>query len=151
MHRPIPRALATILLLTAAGCALPEVRPLVSGPTPGPSPYGPWYEQHWQVNAVMIEPADADALAAAEEAAAEDAVVEEGYADTDAADTDAYADGGVGSEDAVIPPDDNYEPLPPSEPGAANPAEPLDSSLDAAPAPPRRPAGPARTGDPVRY
>jgi len=143
MRRPDMRALATILLLTcAAGCALPEVRPLTEGPTPGPSPYGPWYEQHWQVNAVMLEPADADTMAAIEQdAAAEDAYADEAYAD------EAYVDSG----DPAIPPDDSYEPLPASEPGAAEPYRGADDGYDPSPEQPRRPARGTDSGEPVRY
>ncbi len=43
-----------LLGLVGAGCSLPEVYPLVAGPTGGPSPYGAWYEQHWATNAVLL-------------------------------------------------------------------------------------------------
>jgi hypothetical protein len=65
---------ATALLAGVAGCGLPEVLPLAGGTTSGPSPYGPWYEQHWATNAVLLAATDqpgsgskADDVAAFEE------------------------------------------------------------------------------------
>jgi hypothetical protein len=48
------------LVLTAglAGCSLPEVLPLTGATTPGPSPYGVWYEQHWATNSVLLAATD---------------------------------------------------------------------------------------------
>lgn len=61
---------AAVLLAGLAGCSLPEVLPLVDGTTSGPSPYGPWYEQHWATNSVLLAAADepnADAIPTDEE------------------------------------------------------------------------------------
>lgn len=49
---------AVALVAGLGGCALPEVLPLVEGSTSGPSPYGPWYEQHWATNSVLLAAAD---------------------------------------------------------------------------------------------
>lgn len=49
---------AAMLLAGVAGCSLPEVLPLAGGTTAGPSPYGPWYEQHWATNSVLLAAAD---------------------------------------------------------------------------------------------
>lgn len=49
---------AGALVSGLGGCALPEVLPLVEGSTSGPSPYGPWYEQHWATNSVLLAAAD---------------------------------------------------------------------------------------------
>jgi hypothetical protein len=53
-------ASAAIAASTAgvAGCSLPEVLPLAGGTSPGPSPYGPWYEQHWATNSVLLAATD---------------------------------------------------------------------------------------------
>ncbi|MFN2375892.1 MAG: hypothetical protein ABR538_05095 [Candidatus Binatia bacterium] len=49
---------AGALVAGLGGCALPEVLPLAEGSTSGPSPYGPWYEQHWATNSVLLAAAD---------------------------------------------------------------------------------------------
>ena len=49
---------AAALVAGLGGCSLPEVLPLAGGTTSGPSPYGPWYEQHWATNAVLLAAAD---------------------------------------------------------------------------------------------
>lgn len=49
---------AIALAVGLAGCSLPEVLPLTGATTSGPSPYGPWYEQHWATNAVLLAAAD---------------------------------------------------------------------------------------------
>jgi|GEM_PF-1946422 len=54
MRRQILGVVTIVLGLVVAGCSLPEVYPLASGPTGGPSPYGAWYEQHWVTNAILL-------------------------------------------------------------------------------------------------
>ena len=49
---------AAAIVAGLAGCSLPEVLPLAGGTTSGPSPYGPWYEQHWATNSVLLAAAD---------------------------------------------------------------------------------------------
>jgi len=49
---------AAALIAGLAGCSLPEVLPMAAGTTAGPSPYGPWYEQHWATNSVLLAAAD---------------------------------------------------------------------------------------------
>lgn len=56
-HR-LSLAICAAALAGVAGCSLPEVLPLAGNTTPGPSPYGPWYEQHWATNSVLLAAAD---------------------------------------------------------------------------------------------
>ena len=50
---------AGALVAGLAGCALPQVLPVETGAiTPGPSPYGAWYEQRWPANSVLLTAAD---------------------------------------------------------------------------------------------
>ena len=50
---------AGALVAGLAGCALPQVLPVETGAiTPGPSPYGAWYEQHLAANSVLLAAAD---------------------------------------------------------------------------------------------
>jgi hypothetical protein len=58
MRLPATGLLAAVLLAGVAGCSLPEVLPLAGGTTSGPSPYGPWYEQHWATNSVLLAATD---------------------------------------------------------------------------------------------
>jgi len=59
MRKPFTGLLAAAALVAGvAGCSLPEVLPLAGGTTSGPSPYGPWYEQHWATNAVLLAATD---------------------------------------------------------------------------------------------
>jgi hypothetical protein len=50
--------IATLMVAGVSGCALPNVLPLTGATTQGPSPYGPWYEQHWATNSVLLAAAD---------------------------------------------------------------------------------------------
>ena len=72
---------AIALVAGVAGCSLPEVLPLEGGTSSGPSPYGPWYEQHWATNAVLLaaadQPDEGDVDFTAEERAAIDAALAE--------------------------------------------------------------------------
>lgn len=54
MRRPTLGVLVILLGFAVGGCSLAEVYPTVAGPTGGPSPYGAWYEQHWQTNAILL-------------------------------------------------------------------------------------------------
>ncbi len=59
MRKPVTGLLAAAVFVAGvAGCSLPEVLPLAGGTTSGPSPYGPWYEQHWATNAVLLAATD---------------------------------------------------------------------------------------------
>jgi hypothetical protein len=66
-----------------AGCSLPEVLPMASGTSQGPSPYGVWYEQHWATNAVLLAAADQPEV---QQSTNEEAEVDKALADYDAAD-----------------------------------------------------------------
>lgn len=82
--------LAAALLAGVTGCSLPEVLPLAGGTTAGPSPYGPWYEQHWATNSVLLAAADQpdgaiDFQTEVDENAAIDAALAEGMAEIEAA------------------------------------------------------------------
>lgn len=59
MRKPVTGLLAAAAIVAGvAGCSLPEVLPLAGGTTPGPSPYGSWYEQHWATNSVLMSATD---------------------------------------------------------------------------------------------
>lgn len=125
-----------------AGCGLPHVKPVVGGPTAGPSPYGPWYEQHWATNAVLLAAADGSEIsapAAAETAEAEPSA-EEPAPQSSAEITTSQ------SMIADVPPPAIVE-IPPAS------AEGTDANAAAVPAP--RPSVevevPAPADGPVRY
>lgn len=89
-------ALAAAMLATAglAGCSLPHVLPTVTATTPGPSPYGSWYEQHWTTNSVLLAAADQPEITEEIEIS-DDAVIE---------DRMRFEDVGVdGADEASVP------------------------------------------------
>ena len=81
------------LMASMAGCALPQVLPVETGTTSGPSPYGVWYEQHWATNSVLLAAADSPD---SEIEAADDTAVDAAIADFEAAAAaEAEAEGGA--------------------------------------------------------
>lgn len=157
--------LAAALFAGVAGCSLPEVLPLEGGTTSGPSPYGPWYEQHWATNAVLLAAADqpdvdleieVDADAEIEaEAAAIDAALAEGVAEAEAAEAASGEPiAAAGAEAAEFSnstpyqfPSSSFAP-PPAAPAA--PAAPADDLAPPASASPGKTTAPA-DGAPIRY
>lgn len=148
---PMALVAAAALLAGVAGCSLPEVLPLADGPTAGPSPYGPWYEQHWATNAVL--------LAASDQPEGEIDTGEFGLSDDDSA-SDALEQSVDGPQPALGSPEANARNGDPSaEFSNSSPYQFPSSSF--APAPVEQPAVPApgdpqlkpapATGGPIRY
>lgn len=95
-------ALVAGLLATAglAGCSLPHVLPTVSATTPGPSPYGVWYEQHWATNSVLLAAADQPETTSEIEIS-DDAVIEDRQRFEEQEDADRFS--GPADEAAATP------------------------------------------------
>jgi hypothetical protein len=130
---------ATAIVAGVAGCSLPEVRQLAGGTTAGPSPYGPWYEQHWATNAVLLAAADEEEhgnrpASAAEQTPAQPA--EQAAVEASASTSEETRQSDPSYDDASAPP-----------PAIEGP----DASAAAAPAPKSRNEVPAATSGPVRY
>ena len=133
----------------AAGCALPEVKPLVGGTTAGPSPYGPWYEQHWATNAVLLAAAEEPEAPAAEAAPAPEAqaaATEAAVSTTEEVQQtslDTGAEAAAASREAAEASREAAE--------AAAALEGDDAAATALPPATRAPEVPAPSSGPVRY
>ena len=149
---------ASVLVAGLAGCSLPEVLPLASGNTSGPSPYGPWYEQHWATNAVLLAAADqSDEDAGLADDAAIDAALAEDAASAEAAqpggEAAVEASAGTGEQSVEFSNSTPYQ-FPSSSfapaPAPAGAAPPSDDVAPPSPAAAEKKAAPA-PGGPIRY
>jgi hypothetical protein len=147
---------AIALVAGVAGCSLPEVLPMAGGTTQGPSPYGPWYEQHWATNSVLLAAADQPEtlIPAADDATASD----------DATPVDEAAQGAQPAAveaNAAPPAQQNGADFDNSSPyqfpasafspaGSAATEPPADDTAPSAPAAPEKNTAPA-PGGPIRY
>lgn len=145
---------ATLLVVGASGCALPHVLPLTGGTTAGPSPYGPWYEQHWATNSVLLAAADQpeDFVEVADDATVEATVAgEDGDLDVQGPDPSLEVST-VGAGEAQEFTDSSPYQFPASSfapEGAAAPAS-VEPTLSAPPASPEKQSAPPSSG-PIRY
>lgn len=155
MHRSRLGIFAVSTLIAGlAGCSLPEVLPLVGGNTAGPSPYGPWYEQHWATNSVLLAAADQPGeFVDLTDDEAVDAALSDAVDSLESEDAAVEASAAAGVEviefDNSTPyqfPSSAYAP----EPAAAVETVPLGDFDSPPPSAPAQQAAPA-TGGSIRY
>ncbi|HEY2775980.1 MAG TPA: hypothetical protein VGK20_18210 [Candidatus Binatia bacterium] len=139
-----------------AGCAMPEVLPLNGGVTQGPSPYGPWYEQNWSTNAMLLAASDQPTAGSAPSDAELNAATG-GTAATVAAPSDTNAATGAPIEVNAAPHGTDFDTSSPYQfpssayqAPAAPAAPPPGNMAPPAPAAPAPVPAPDQTG-PIRY
>lgn len=149
--------IATLMVAGVSGCSLPNVLPLTGATTQGPSPYGPWYEQHWATNSVLLAAADQpeDYIDVTDDAAVDAAMAEEsssdGFEPAAVGPDPALEVSNIGTGEAQEFTDSSPYQFPASSfaAPAVDTAEPLQPMLSSPPASPEKqtvspPSGPIR-------